>query len=85
VLAADAGENSELRRTLLAVMDELPAEQRQAIELAYFYGMSHTDIAEYLKLPLGTVKTRIRQGMQKLRSAWISDKPVNPKDKDQRK
>ena len=85
VLAADAGESSELRRTLLAVMDELPSDQRKAIELAYFYGMSHTDIAEYLTLPLGTVKTRIRQGMQKLRLAWISETPVNPKDRDQRK
>ncbi len=69
----------ELRRTLLAVMRELPDEQRQVIGLAYFYGMSHSDIAEHLNLPLGTVKTRIRQGMKKLRIAWL---PVNPNQND---
>lgn len=69
----------DLRRTLLTVMHELPEEQQQAINLAYFYGMSHSDIAEYLSLPLGTVKTRIRQGMKKLRIAWL---PVNPNQND---
>jgi RNA polymerase sigma-70 factor (ECF subfamily) len=70
--------SNELRRTLMLVMKELPSEQRDVIGLAYFYGMSHSDISEYLNLPLGTVKTRIRQGMQKLRSAWLTEIPVNP-------
>jgi RNA polymerase sigma-70 factor, ECF subfamily len=65
--------STDLRRTLRSVLNELPSEQRDLIELVYFYGMSHTDIAETLTLPLGTVKTRIRLGMQKLRAAWSSD------------
>jgi RNA polymerase sigma-70 factor (ECF subfamily) len=69
--------SSELRRTLLLVMKQLPQEQSDVIGLAYFYGMSHSDISDYLKLPLGTVKTRIRQGMQKLRSAWLTELPIN--------
>lgn len=68
------GDNSaDLRRTLQSVMNELPSEQRDLIELVYFGGMSHTDVAESRGLPLGTVKTRIRLGMQKLRSAWSSE------------
>jgi RNA polymerase sigma-70 factor, ECF subfamily len=48
-------------------MDDLPAEQRQVIELAYFGGFSHSQIAEILKLPAGTVKGRMRLGLTKLR------------------
>lgn len=72
-------ETSELRRSLLAVLRQLPPEQQDAIDLAYFYGMSHTDIAAYRKVPLGTVKTRIRQGMQKLRTIWLAEQPMHPK------
>lgn len=57
------------RRTLVATaLMELPAEQREAVELAYFEGLSQSDIAEQTGEPLGTIKTRIRLAMQKLRS-----------------
>jgi RNA polymerase sigma-70 factor, ECF subfamily len=69
--------SNELRRTLVLVMQQLPPEQSDVISLAYFYGMSHSDISAYLNLPLGTVKTRIRQGMQKLRLAWFAEPPVH--------
>jgi RNA polymerase sigma-70 factor (ECF subfamily) len=69
--------SSDLRRTLVSVLGELPSEQRQLIELVYFYGMTHSDIAETTGLPLGTVKTRIRLGMQKLRLAWSGEVPTS--------
>jgi RNA polymerase sigma-70 factor (ECF subfamily) len=50
-------------------MGELPNEQRQVIELAYFGGFSHTEIAQMLALPAGTVKGRMRLGLTKLRMA----------------
>jgi RNA polymerase sigma-70 factor, ECF subfamily len=50
-------------------LKELPAEQRQVIELAYFGGFSHTQIAEMLELPAGTVKGRMRLGLTKMRIA----------------
>ena len=78
VLSTDSN-SSDLRRTLVSVLGELPSEQRQLIELVYFYGMTHNDIAETTGLPLGTVKTRIRLGMQKLRVAWSAETPLNPK------
>ncbi len=77
VLVSD-GSSSDLRRTLVSVLNELPSEQRQLIELVYFYGLTHSDIAEITGLPLGTVKTRIRLGMQKLRLAWSAEAPLNP-------
>jgi RNA polymerase sigma-70 factor (ECF subfamily) len=51
-----------------SALEGLPAEQRQVIELAYFSGFTHTEIAEVLKLPAGTVKGRMRLGLQKLRA-----------------
>ena len=46
----------------------LPSEQRRAIEMAYFAGLSHSEIAGELKVPLGTVKGRLRIGLQKMRA-----------------
>jgi RNA polymerase sigma-70 factor (ECF subfamily) len=57
----------ERRRLVQKALALLPPEQREAIALAYFWGLSHSEIAEQLKAPLGTVKTRIRMGMLKLR------------------
>jgi RNA polymerase sigma-70 factor (ECF subfamily) len=50
-------------------VNQLPLDQRQAIEMAFFGGMTHIEIAEALKEPLGTVKARIRRGMLKLRES----------------
>ena len=73
--------SNDLRRTLEGVLRSLPIEQRDLIELAYFGGLSHSDIAEEQNIPLGTVKTRIRLGMQKLREAWLGA-GGNPSDQD---
>ena len=62
-------EGQERRRYVQQALAVLTAEQRQAIALAYFYGLSQSEIAEKLQLPLGTVKTRIRLAMMKLREA----------------
>jgi RNA polymerase sigma-70 factor, ECF subfamily len=62
-------EGQERRRYVQQALALLSVEQRQAIALTYFYGLSQSEIAEKLQLPLGTVKTRIRLGMIKLREA----------------
>jgi RNA polymerase sigma-70 factor (ECF subfamily) len=64
---ATAMEDGRLIRSLVA---QLPVEQAQIIELAFFQGMTHSAVAELLDLPLGTVKTRVRLGLQKLRTLW---------------
>jgi RNA polymerase sigma-70 factor, ECF subfamily len=55
---------------LRRLMEQLPPEQRQAIELAYFQGLTHSELAQHLDLPLGTAKTRLRLGLEKLRVLW---------------
>lgn len=64
-----AAELADQRAVLRAALDELPVEQRSAIELAYFGGLTHLEIAMLQSQPLGTVKTRIRLGMKKLKVA----------------
>ncbi len=59
----------EEQRAVRAALAALPPEQRRVLELAYFGGLTHQEIAALLREPLGTVKTRIRLGMQKLRAA----------------
>ncbi len=59
----------ELRSLVAKALLELPAAQQQALELAYYEGLSHTEIAVRLNEPLGTIKTRIKLGMNKLHSA----------------
>jgi RNA polymerase sigma-70 factor (ECF subfamily) len=70
----EAPENTELevaRRdeaaTVRRAMEVLPSEQVQVIELAYFGGFTHTEIADMLDTPVGTVKGRMRLGLKKLR------------------
>ena len=68
--AADPAESAlagESRRVVLAALAALTPDQRQVIELAYYTGMSHSEIAAALGQPLGTIKTRIRTGMLALR------------------
>ena len=60
-------ELSQQRERVQAALAQLPADQRQALTLAYFNGYTQRQIAEVLKQPLGTVKTRLRLAMQKLR------------------
>lgn len=64
---ADSAEASMQRKRIHNALARLPNEQRQALFLAYFEGYTQQQIAETLKQPLGTIKTRIRLALQKLR------------------
>ena len=64
---------AEEARAVRAALAGLPGEQRQVIELAYFGGFTQQEISQKLGQPLGTVKTRIRLGMQKLRAALTAE------------
>ena len=59
-------------REWLAVLGNLPPEQRDVIVLTYYHSLSQSEIAAQLRLPLGTVKTRVRLAMEKLRE-WFRD------------
>jgi RNA polymerase sigma-70 factor (ECF subfamily) len=58
---------NEERTLIKSALQRLPGEQRQAVELAFFSGLTHVEIASELGVPLGTIKTRIRAAMEKLR------------------
>jgi RNA polymerase sigma-70 factor (ECF subfamily) len=66
---SDSYDHAERRHQVQAALQALSPPQRQAIELAFFEGLSQSEIAERLKEPLGTIKTRVRLGMQKLRDS----------------
>jgi RNA polymerase sigma-70 factor, ECF subfamily len=65
--SADEPQLHERRALVHAALQEIPAEQRQALELAFFSGLTHEEIAENLSTPLGTIKARIRRGLLRLR------------------
>ena len=76
VLENEDVEISERRELVATAMGKLPIEQRQVLELSYYGGLSHREISDQTGLALGTVKTRIRLGLDKLRSSlrpWFRD------------
>jgi RNA polymerase sigma-70 factor (ECF subfamily) len=64
----DVAVQSLEHRRIAAALDKIPPEERRVIELAYFGGLSHQEIATKLSQPLGTVKTRMRRGMHNLKT-----------------
>ncbi|MGH9566222.1 MAG: sigma-70 family RNA polymerase sigma factor [Candidatus Angelobacter sp.] len=70
-LAGEA-ERSRAMEKVRAVLGAMPAPQRSAVEMAYFQGMTHTEIAQKTGEPLGTVKTRIRSALLMLRKAVMA-------------
>jgi RNA polymerase sigma-70 factor (ECF subfamily) len=69
--ASTDAESAERRTIVLAALAELPAEQREALELGYYRGLSQSEIAERTGQPLGTIKTRMRLAMQKLKGRLL--------------
>ncbi|MBD2496122.1 sigma-70 family RNA polymerase sigma factor [Nostoc sp. FACHB-280] len=63
---------AERRSRVIAAMKKLPDEQRLVIELAYYQGLTQSQIAEVTGVSLGTVKTRIRLGLKKLQSIFVT-------------
>ena len=60
-------ERAREAHTLERCLGELDAEQRQSIALAFFHGLTHSELAAHLRRPLGTVKTHVRRGLMRLR------------------
>ncbi len=67
---ADEAERNAMMEKVRGVLSKIPQEQRKSLELAYFEGLTHTEIASRTGDPLGTVKTRIRQALITLRKAF---------------
>jgi RNA polymerase sigma-70 factor (ECF subfamily) len=69
---ADEAERNSLMVKARSVIQLLPIEQRKTLEMAFFDGLTHTEIAEMTGDPLGTVKTRIRSALTSLRKAFTA-------------
>jgi len=69
---ADEAERNSLMERARGVIQKLPMEQRKTLEMAFFDGLTHSEISEMTGDPLGTVKTRIRTGLLTLRKAFQS-------------
>jgi RNA polymerase sigma-70 factor (ECF subfamily) len=69
-------EGAWVQEQVRAAVAGLPAEQRQILALAYFQGLTQREIADQLNQPLGTVKTRIRLAMSKLRQTLVDEAPA---------
>jgi RNA polymerase sigma-70 factor (ECF subfamily) len=67
---AGAADRSRAAEKIRGVLGSMPTAQRSALEMAYFEGMSHSEIATKTGEPLGTIKTRIRAGLMSLRKAF---------------
>ena len=68
-LAASGGEAGDLRLTVQQALAQVPPEQREAIETAFFGGLTYEETASRLSLPVGTLKSRIRLGLRTMRAA----------------
>jgi len=68
----DEAERNLVVEKVRSVLAEMNPDQRRALELAYFEGLTHTEIAEKTGEPLGTIKTRIRTGLQQLRAKFAA-------------
>jgi RNA polymerase sigma-70 factor (ECF subfamily) len=69
----DVVELNQQREMLQRALKDLSSDEREAIETAFFYGLTYAEVAVRLNQPLGTVKTRIRSALQKLRQALAAD------------
>jgi len=67
----DHAEAENLAERVRAALESIPASQREVLEMAYYEGLSQSAIGERLRVPLGTVKTRARQGLIRLRALLI--------------
>ena len=74
-LYAAATETLELNRCLSL----LEPAQRQSLALAYYNGLSHSEVAEHLQVPLGTAKAWLRRGLERLKKCYEADAPAAPK------
>ena len=68
------------RESIQSALAELQGEQRQVIELAYFSGLTHVEIADKLAVPLGTVKGRMRIGLRRMRALLDPAEPAGRRD-----